>query len=294
MCLAASLPHGLLVVGARSASRDTYAHVYIYDMNNLAQPHKIIPLKHKIVERLSVSGNRFAFVAEKNAYVYSFDDLNTPVFTKTTPKNLRSVLLTPQKLYYGEVDTGKVYYCNNDRTGAEEGFFLTNHTDPDDIRDICLHGDKLYLAGNDNRAYIVDADSYKVLHTFTDPILHVEVAHADQDYIWFGSDDKTVWIKQNEPGYPDLARLIGPTSDITCVRRDGPWWFVACDDGAVYVYKQNGKKFQLIRTIAEMGLSGGDTGWHLEFLCLDTHNHRLFTALGGTGQKLGIYRYKTL
>lgn len=213
-------------------------------------------------EGLFVKGNYLAFTAQgSKGYLYN---LSTDQYIATIngTNALRAAYINDTRAYFGETDTGKVYYVN--LSDLSQGNFTPA---TDDIRAIDSYNGQLIIASNDGSTYLVDENTFATLQTFTDGnipipstfISAIEVAHIDADYIWFASDTDNVWIKENTAPYNDVTILHGPTNDITGVEYDGNYWFVSSDDGMVYIYESS--SYKLINVIDTGGASQVEGLW---------------------------------
>lgn len=219
------------------------------------------------IERLFVSGNYLAFnAASSKGYLYNLST-SQYIATVTGTVAFRAVYIDNDRAYFGEQDTGKIFYVN--LSTLEQGSFTPA---TDDIREISGYDNNLIVASNDSRIYLINKTTLETLYTFTDTTSNAEVAQIDANYIWFASDFQKVWIKEKTSPYTNIAILHGPTSDVTSVDYDGNYWFVSSDDGKVYVFEA--PTYNLISIIYSGGSSGAEQLW------LDKENDKLYFVRG--------------
>jgi len=236
------------------------------------------------VERLYVRGHYLSFTGASNkGYIYDLDT-DTYVATISGTALFRSTYIDENnRAYFGETDTGKIYYTDANFVGQSTVTIGT-----DDIRDIHSHGNELIVACNNNKVYLLDKSTLVVTQTFTDSSNSVEVAKIDDNYIWFGSDHQKAWIKNSTSPYTTVATLHGPTNDVTGIDYDDGYWFVSSDDGNLYIYSAS--TYQLANIVT------GETGSGIEQFWLDKTTNQIFYVRGhnNSGQhefKLYIQNY---
>jgi len=225
------------------------------------------------IERISVSGDLVAFTQGTKGHVYDMSS-DTYVIQVNAANSLRAAYIDGEHVYFGEKDTGKIYRVNI-TTLVQDDFSPAM----DDIREIDSHGDRLIVASNDDNVYLINRISLATIHTFTDSTSNAEVSQIDEDYIWYGSDNKKIWIREADSPYTLLATLTEPTDDITSTFHDGDSWFASCDDGNVYAWDQS-SGFSLVRII-DKAEGGGGEGLAAERLWLDTDNKHLYFIIDG-------------
>jgi len=223
------------------------------------------------VERISIYGNLVAFTQGNKGYVYDMSmDTYIIQVDATASYYFRAVYIDGEHVYFGERSTGKIQRVNI-ATLVQDVFSPAT----DDIREIDAHGDRLIVASNDDNVYLIDRISLATIHTFTDSTANAEVSQIDEDYIWYGSDNKKIWIRDATNPYTLVATLTEPTNDITATYHDGDLWFASCDDGNVYAW-DGSVGFSLVSLIDKSG-----AGSSAERIWLDTDNNHLYFIIDG-------------
>jgi len=214
------------------------------------------------VERISVSGDLVAFTQGNKGHVYDMSS-DTYIIQVNAITTLRAAYIDGEHVYFGET-TGKIYRVNI--TTLVQDFFTLG---TENIREIDGHEDRLIVASNNDNVYLINRISLATIHTFTDSTANAEVSQIDEDYIWYGSDNQKIWIRDADSPYTLLTTLTEPSNDITAVFHDGNSWFASCDDGNVYAWNAS-SGFSLIKVIDK------SVGGSAERLWLDTVNNHLY------------------
>ena len=142
--------------------------------------------------------------------------------------------------YTGQANGNIVYYDIATLTKRTmSGVATASNT----IRDIDTRGDQLIVCSNDDKLYDVDRSnrtsmtSRATVATFGG---NVEISRLDDNYIYVGSDDSEVEIRNRTTPYAIQETLTGSSNDITgIVAKDEDYLAVASDDTEIQFYDVN-------------------------------------------------------